>query len=105
MALAQKLIMSLLCFFRLRASLEGSFLPGLPCKIVHHTPSTIQELVHASQAVFIPLQLLVRRSHEQDISTHCIGAVSSDHVFGANNVALRLRHYLAVFIENHALAQ
>ena len=61
--------------------------------------------MHTGQAVLVPLQFLVRRSHEQDVRAHGIAAVAGDHVLGRDDVALRLAHNVAVLVKHHALAQ
>ena len=84
---------------------EQRFVAGLAAQVVHLAPQTVQELVHARQAVLVPQLLLLGRPQEQDVGAHGIGAVFGDHLLGRDHVALRLAHHIAVGIEHHALAQ
>ena len=90
---------------QLGAAVKQRILARLALQVVHSAPHAVQELVQARKAVFIPQQLLVGRSHEQNVAAHGIGTVGGNHVFRRNNVALRLRHNVAVLVEHHALAQ
>ena len=90
---------------QLGVAIEQRILVCLALQVVHSAPHAIQELVQARKAVFIPQQLLVGRSHEQNVATHGIGTVGGNHVFRRNDVALRLRHNVAVLVEHHTLAQ
>ena len=87
------------------ARLVQRILVGLAHQVVHHAPHAVEELVHAGQAVLVPLQLLIRRSHEQDVGAHGVAAVARDHLLGGDDVALGLAHDVAVLVKHHALAQ
>ena len=88
-----------------RTGLEQRVLAGLARQVVDHAPCAVEELVHAGQAVLVPLQFLVGRGHEQDVGAHRVGAVTGNHILGGNDVALRLAHDVAVLVKHHALAQ
>ena len=90
---------------QLGVAIEQRILARLALQVVHGAPHAVQELVQARKAVFVPQQLFVRRSHEQNVATHGIGAIGGNHIFRRNDVALRLRHNVAVLVEHHALAQ
>ena len=84
---------------------EQRLVAGLTAQVVHLAPQTVQELVHARQAVLVPQLLLLGRPQEQDVGAHGVGAVFGDHLLRRDHVALRLAHHIAVGVEHHALAQ
>ena len=71
----------------------------------HLVPDALQEALHGSAALVVPLQVLVGRGHEQDVGARRVDAVVGDDVFGRDDVALGLGHGLAVLVFDHALAQ
>ena len=105
MALAHQLFERFDALVLGRARLVQRFLVGGSHQVVHDAPCAVHELVDARQAALVPQQVLVGRGHEQDVGAHGVGAVLGDHVLGGDDVALRLRHRLAVLVLHHALAQ
>ncbi len=71
---------------------------------IDQTPHAGEEPEAALEPGVGPLDLLLRRRHEHDVEADRVGAELLDHVVGIDDVALRLRHDLAV-LEHHALRQ
>ena len=105
MAFAQQNIFCLLCFLLRCTFLEESLFSCISHQISNNSPSTIEEFIHTSKAIFVPLQFFIWWSHEQNISTNCIGTIAVNHFLGGNNIAFRFRHNIAMLIKHHALAQ
>ena len=61
-----------------------------------------QEAAYARDAIFLPIQIAIRRRSKQCIHARCIGAIARDHLVRRHHIALRLRHLRAV-LDHHPL--
>ena len=102
------------CVFR-RSARSASFSsssagPGMPSppivsrELIDQAPDAGEETPAALEPGVRPLDLLLRRRHEHHVEPQRVGAELLDHVVGIDDVALRLRHDLAV-LEDHALRE
>ena len=73
-------------------------------QLIDQAPDARQEAPAALEAGVGPLDLLLRRRDEHHVQPQRVGAELLDHVVRIDDVALRLRHDLAV-LQHHALRQ
>ena len=72
--------------------------------VVDDTPHAEQEAEAAFKARVAPLDVFFRRRHEHHVEPQRVGAVFLEHRVGIDDVALRLRHDVAV-LEHHPLRE
>ena len=81
---------------------------GPPCErvapLIHQPPDAPQEPDAPLEARVGPLDFVLRRRDEHHVEAQGVGAVAPDHVVGIDDVALRLRHDVAV-LQHHPLRQ
>ena len=58
----------------------------------------------AGDAIFLPVEIAVRGGGKESVGAGGVGAVTTDHVVGADHVAAGFRHFGPVF-DNHALGE
>ena len=70
----------------------------------HEAIHARQEPADTRNAIFLPIQIAVRRRREQRIHARRIRPIARDHLVGRHHIALRLRHLRAV-LDHHALRE